>query len=198
MKNLKFIVLSLVLFSFISHENLHAHCDGEDGPVVIAAKKALEEENINLVLIWVQKKDENAVRDVYEKTIHVRKLDPAAKDIADSYFFDTVVRLHRMGEGAPFTGVKPAGYNNDPSVQAADRTIDESSLKNLYKMLTDELHTGLHSAYEEVESLKKFDKNDTEAGRKYVAAYVNFLHYVEGIYKAAQSENNHGLENHKH
>jgi hypothetical protein len=93
----------------------YAHCDGEDGPVVTSAKKALDEENVNLVLIWVQPDDEQAIKDAYAKTLSVRKLDPSAKELADKYFFDTVVRVHRMGEGASFTGVKPAGFNNDPS-----------------------------------------------------------------------------------
>jgi hypothetical protein len=182
-----FIIL-LVMFLLTYQKDLSAHCDGEDGPVVTSAKKALEDENVNLVLVWVQKNDEQAVIEAYDKTIAVRKLAPSARELADKYFFETVVRLHRMGEGAPYTGIKPAGYNNDPSVKAADRTVEGSQLKDLYTLLTEEIHNGLHSVYEEVEALKSYDKNDVEAGRKYVAAYVKFLHYAEGIYKAAKTE----------
>jgi hypothetical protein len=190
------VILSLVLFPF--QPELSAHCDGEDGPVVIAAKKALDEENVNYVLVWVQKEDEKDIIEAYDKTIAVRKLDPSAKELSDKYFFDTVVRLHRMGEGASFTGVKPAGYNNDPSVKAADNTLEGSKLTELYKLLTEEIHNGLHAAYERVESLKDYDRNNVEAGREYVAAYVHYLHYVEGIYKAAKIEGGHGNEEHKH
>jgi hypothetical protein len=197
MKKLKIFCLYVMIFLLALSPDILAHCDGEDGPVVTAAKKALDEENVNLVLIWVQKADEQDIIEAYNKTISVRKLDPSARELADKYFFDTVVRLHRMGEGATFTGVKPAGYNDDPSVRAADRVVDGSPLTEVYKMLNSELHKGLHAAYERVESLKDFDKNDTEAGREYVAAYVNFLHYVEGIYKAANFESS-GDENHKH
>jgi hypothetical protein len=191
------MLLMFFLFSFSIQENLYAHCDGEDGPVVTAAKKALDENNVNLVLIWVQQKDEQDIRNAFDRTLYVRKLDPSAKELADKYFFETVVRLHRMGEGAPYTGIKPAGYNNDPSVKAADKTIEGSHLKNLYSMLSEELHNGLHNAYEKVEALKVYDKNDVEAGRRYTASYVNFLHYVEAVYKAAHFENN-NHENHKH
>ena len=52
-----------------------AHCDGLDGPVVTAAQKALESGNVNPVLIWVQKKDEQTIKDAFQKTLAVRKLD---------------------------------------------------------------------------------------------------------------------------
>jgi hypothetical protein len=188
MKNVSIFIFLLITLSLAFQKDLSAHCDGEDGPVVTSAKKALEDENVNLVLVWVQKNDEQAVIEAYDKTIAVRKLAPSARELADKYFFETVVRLHRMGEGAPYTGIKPAGYNNDPSVKAADRTVEGSQLKDLYTLLTEEIHNGLHSVYEEVEALKSYDKNDVEAGRKYVAAYVKFLHYAEGIYKAAKTE----------
>src|SRR5512139_1003848 len=78
----------------------YAHCDGLDGPVVIAAKNALETENVNLVLIWVQKKDEAEIRKVFQRTLAVRKLNSEAKELADMNFFETLVRIHRAGEGA--------------------------------------------------------------------------------------------------
>jgi hypothetical protein len=49
-----------------------AHCDGMDGPVVKAAQKALETGNVNLVLIWVQKKDEDEIKKAFQKTLAVR------------------------------------------------------------------------------------------------------------------------------
>ena len=82
-----------------------AHCDGLDGPLVKAAQKALETGDVNLVLIWVQKKDEAEVRQAFQKTLTVRKSSAQAGELADRYFFETVVRLHRAGEGAPYTGL---------------------------------------------------------------------------------------------
>lgn len=199
---MKKINLAVCLFIFVIFYSgtSFAHCDGEDGPVVTAAKKALDEKNVNLVLIWVQKDDEQSIIDAYNKTLSVRQLNPSAKELADKYFFETLVRIHRMGEGAPFTGLKPVGFNNDPSVLQADKTIETNSLKELYTLLSEQVHNGLHNAYEKVETLKNYDKNDVDAGREYVAAYVNFLHYAEGIYKAAgkTGHNHESAENHNH
>ncbi|HZD40652.1 MAG TPA: DUF6448 family protein, partial [Terriglobales bacterium] len=86
-----------------------AHCDGLDGPVVKAAQNALQTGNVDLVLIWIRPKDEKEIRTAFQKTLAVRQLNPQARELADMYFFETLVRVHRAGEGAPYTGLKPPG-----------------------------------------------------------------------------------------
>jgi len=92
-----------------------AHCDGLDGPVVKAAQRALETRNPALVLIWVQEEDEREIQTAFEQTLAVRELSPQAKALADRFFFETLVRVHRAGEGAPFTGLKLAGRDHAAS-----------------------------------------------------------------------------------
>ena len=70
-----------------------AHCDGLDGPVVKAAKNALQTGNVNLVLIWVQQNDEPEIRAAFQQTLLVRKQSPEAQALADQFFFETLVRV---------------------------------------------------------------------------------------------------------
>jgi hypothetical protein len=170
----------------ISAQEVSAHCDGLDGPVVKAAKKALETENVNLVLIWVRKESENEIKSAFQKTLDVRKLSPEAKEMADLYFFETLVRLHRQGEGAPYTGLKPAGRDLGPAIPAADESIEEGSAEKLLKLLTDEVHKGLHQYFQEVISKKNYNLNDIDAGREFIEAYVVFVHYVERLYESTK------------
>ena len=100
----RFMAASVAFLALIWNKPLAAHCDTLDGPVVAAAWRALDSGNINLVLIWVQKKDETEIRNHFQKTVAVRKLNAQVKDLADMYFFETLVRLHRAGEGAGYTG----------------------------------------------------------------------------------------------
>ena len=104
-----------------------AHCDGLDGPVVAAARSALDNGNPNPVLIWVQPKDEGEIRAAFAEALDVRKLGPKAKAMADTYFFETLVRLHRAGEGAPYTGLKPAGRDLGPAIPLADKAVASGS-----------------------------------------------------------------------
>ena len=101
-----------------------AHCDTLDGPVVIDARTALEKADITPVLKWVKAADEQELRAIFAKTLAVRKLDPAAKELADTYFFETLVRVHRAGEGAPYTGLKAAGTVPAPIVKA-DQSLEK-------------------------------------------------------------------------
>jgi hypothetical protein len=163
-----------------------AHCDTLDGPVVSAARKALDTGNPNLVLVWVQKKDEAEIRNAFQRTHNVRKGGGEAKELADMYFFETLVRVHRAGEGAGYTGLKPAG-TVEPPVAAADKAIETGKLQGLAKVIFDRTEKGLHGHFEQVMAKKTYDPNDVEAGRAYSSAYVEFVHYAERLYDAAET-----------
>src|SRR6185503_10023888 len=143
-----------------------AHCDTLDGPVVSAGRKALDSGNVNLVLVWVQKEDERDIRDAFQKARSVRVSGGQAKDLADAYFFETLVRVHRAGEGAPYTGLKPAG-TIEPPVAAADKAIESGNLGGLAKLISDRTENGLHGHFEQVMAKRKYNPNDVEAGRAY-------------------------------
>jgi Family of unknown function (DUF6448) len=176
----------LVTVGLHTPPRVSAHCDGLDGPVVRAARKALEAGNVSLVLIWVQEKNEAEIKGAFQKTLAVRKLSAEAQELADMYFFETLVRLHRAGEGAPYTGLKPAGRDLDPAIPAADKALEDGAAEALLKLLTSTLHNGILEQFKQALAKKNFGKDDIRAGREYVEAYVTFIHYVERLYEAAQ------------
>ena len=157
-----------------------AHCDTMDGPVIKDAKLALDGNNINYALKWIQAADEPELKEAFALAIKVRKQGQDAKTLADRYFFDTLVRLHRMGEGVGFTGVKPAGTPVDERILAADRAIEAGNLTPLAGKVPEEMKHELHILFDRVMALKNFDVNDVKAGREYVAAYVSFFKFAEG------------------
>jgi Family of unknown function (DUF6448) len=168
----------------IATTSAFAHCDSLDGPVVKAAQRALDTGNVNLVLIWVQPTDEPEIRAAFSKTLNVRALGEQARELADRYFFETLVRIHRTGEGASYTGLKPAGGDIGPAIPAADEAIRERSLGPLLKLLTTSLEQGLRAHFDEAMATKEFRPEDVIAGRRYVQAYTEFVHYVERLYEA--------------
>ena len=163
-----------------------AHCDTLDGPVVAAARKALDTGNVNLVLIWVQKKDDAEIRKHFEKTVAVRKAGGPAKELADMYFFETLVRIHRAGEGAGYTGLKPAG-KIEPPIAAADKSLESGKLQEVAQLIMKRMEQGLHRNFEAMMKKKKYSPNDVAAGRAFASAYVEYTHYVERLYDAAET-----------
>jgi hypothetical protein len=159
-----------------------AHCDGLDGPVVKAAQWALETRNPAFALIWVQENDEREIRSAFEQTLAVRELSPQAKTLADRFFFETLVRVHRAGEGAPFTGLKPAGRDLGPAIPAADEAVRAGSVEPVRQLLTDAVQNRLREEFAQVMATRTFKADDLAAGRAYIKAYVEFIHFVEGLY----------------
>ncbi|TQM57950.1 DUF6448 family protein [Humibacillus xanthopallidus] len=159
---------------------VQAHCDTAEGPAVTDGRKALETGNINYALKWVPADGEAEVRDVFDKVLKVRGLGPVAADVADRLFLETLVRVHRMAEGAGFTGIQPAGTRIDPVVEAADEAIASGSDADLLLMVAPERRIELHRRFQAALGLRDFDVDDLEAARRYIAAYVSFFTYTEG------------------
>ena len=165
-----------------------AHCDGLDGPVVAAARKALESGDPNSVLIWVQAKDEAEVRRAFAETIAVRKVNAEARALADRYFFETLVRIHRAGEGAPYTGLKPAGRDLGAAIPRVDKAVASGTDAELATFAAKEVERGIHQKFADLQRKRDFRPDDLAAGREYVASYVTFVHYIEGLHQAAGRE----------
>jgi len=169
-----------------------AHCDTLDGPVVQAAKKALENGDITPVLKWVKKENEAEVRDAFHKTLAVRGKGPEARELVDRDFFETLVRLHRAGEGAPYTGLSKEPV--EPIIAAADQALEKGAADHLLKQVTDAVAKGIRQRFTQTMERKKQAEESIEAGREFVEAYVDFTHYVERLHLDASGTVEHGKE----
>jgi hypothetical protein len=193
------MLLILFLLTLVYNSKVFAHCDGIDGPVVNAAIAALQNKDVNLVLIWVQKADEEEVIKAFANTLKVRELSQEAEELADKYFFETVVRLHRSGEGEPYTGLKPAGRDLGPVIPLADHSIEIGSVDELNELIIHSASEKLSHSFDKVNSLKNYD--DVAEGREFVEAYVQFIHYAEKLYELISHFEGHSAnstEIHKH
>ena len=167
-----------------------AHCDTLDGPVIQDARKAIEAKDITPVLKWVKPKDEKAVRAAFRKVLATRAKNPEA---AEHSFFATLVKIHRAGEGAPFTGLKPAGAV-EPAVAEADKALASGSSDALVKLVTDDVAAGIRKRYERAAAAYPHKDESVAQGREFVEAYVEFTHYVERLHEDATGKGAHGAQ----
>ena len=165
---------------FVSRDAI-AHCDTMDGPVITEAKQALEKGEITPVLKWVKNEAEPEIKAAFQKAVAVRSKGAEAKELADTYFFETLVRVHRAGEGAPYDGIKPAGTEVEPGIEAADKALATGSVDGLVNEMTDAVARGIRERFTHALEAKKHKDESVEAGREYVEAYVIFIHYVERL-----------------
>lgn len=185
------LIFMMILGSmFFFTKSIYAHCDTLDGPVVETARKALASGDVTPLLKWVAGDDEQMIRTAFQKTLDVRKLGAQARDLADMYFFETLVRIHRAGEGAPYTGLKP-GTAVDPAVALADKALETGSVDKLVNILTDATAKGIRERFHRALEAGKHADESVAAGREFVEAYVIFTHYVEGLHTMIKSETGH-------
>lgn len=155
-----------------------AHCDTMDGPVVADARRALDAGDIAPVLKWIPAASEPGLRAAFGDVMRVRALGADARALADLHFFETLVRIHRAGEGEPYEGLKPAG-SIDPVIAAADRSLASGSIEELSGELASSLRAEIEARFAEAARLKAGSENSPEAGRRFVEAYVAYMHFVE-------------------
>ena len=188
-----FINRIVTLLAALKPVTVQAHCDTAEGPAVKDGRKALETGNINYALKWIPADGEAEMRDVFEKALKVRTLGAEAAELADRLFLETMVRIHRMGEGVGFTGIQPVGAQIDPVVKAADEAIALGSDTDLLPMVPQERRAELDKRFRAALAIKDFDVDDVAGARRYIAAYVSFFKYAEG-----EDHDHHGQEGHGH
>lgn len=178
--------------SFVLAAGALAHCDSTRGPVIPEAKAALEKGDITPILKWVKMENEEEVKTAFAKAVAVRSMGPEARELADRYFLETLVRLHRAGEGAPYTGIKDEPV--EPIVAIADQALAEGSAEEMINKISGHLAEEIRAKFNRALESKRNKDRSVEAGREFVEAYVEYVHYVEGIHAAIMSPGAHHTE----
>ena len=192
------VAAMVMILTLATAGNALAHCDSLDGPVVNLARQALDKGDVKIILPWVAAEKEGEIRKAFDLAMAVRGKGAKEKELADMYFFETLVRVHREGEGAPYTGLKPAGLDLGPAIPAADQALESGNPGPLLKLVDGKIHEGIHKYYMEAKERKAHAGESVEAGRAYVQAYVPYLHFVERLYAAASTPVAHGAEEGAH
>ena len=184
MKIYKTILTTLsvfVLLNAVYVGNASAHCDTLDGPVVATARIALDKGDVTPLLKWVRPEQEKKIQAAFQKTLAMRVKGAEVKEFAEMYFFETLVRIHREGEGAPYTGLKP-GEAVDPAVALADNALVNGNVDKLVNVLSNAMANGIRKRFQHAFETQKHADDSVAAGREFVESYVIFTHYVEGLH----------------
>ncbi|MDD1678839.1 MAG: DUF6448 family protein [Methanomicrobiales archaeon] len=163
-----------------------------------ACRKALESGNVNYALIWIPEESEPELKAAFDRTFRARKEGREIQEIADDWFFETAIRLHRAGEGEPYTGLKPAGLDEGPVVPRAERAISAEDPADPIQFILHTVEEDLQNRFKHVMNTKKYDVNDVRAGRAFIQAYINFVVYAHHLYLSVTSGGGHKKGGHNH
>lgn len=169
-----------------------AHCDTKSGPVAVDARKALANKNFETVAIWVGQEQHKDLRAAFDQAIDVYQMGGKAKALAEQYFMETAVRLHRAAEGMPYTGLKPAQPLPE-DIAKAEKALKTGNLEPVTDLLTAEMKQKMQHLLQQARSAGQNKDKSLEAGRKWADAYVKYIIYVHGLYKTIQAGPAHGV-----
>jgi hypothetical protein len=164
------------------------HCDSLDGPVVTAARQALERGDVQRVLAYVSERGEPELRRAFDLAVKARSLGPDAAAVADRWLFETAVRLHRAGEGAAFTGLKPAGLDVGPVIPAAERALESGSPIRLVEVLCGIVRDQVGRRHAHAMQAKQRSGEGLSAAREYVEAALGLQVWAHGVYRQAMTD----------
>ena len=173
----------------LSAGTARAHCDTAAGPVIPEAKAALEQGDVTPLLKWIKPDNEAEIQAAFAKAVAVRGQSPEARELADLYFLETLVRVHRAGEGAPYAGIKDEPVK--PIVALADGALASGSADEMVQKITGHVAGAIREKFEKALETRKYQNDSVEAGREYVEAYVAYMHFVEGIHAAVMPAGGH-------
>lgn len=168
------------------------HCDSMSGPVVTAAREALDAGNVEIVLPYVHAENEGEVRRAFARVLPLRAVSPEVAGVADQWFFENVVRVHRAGERAPYTGLKPAGTDEGPVIPLAEKAIAAGSVEELHTFLDAALRSALQDRLAAVTRTAGEMDGTVRKARAHVEAMLGFEVYSHHLYQAIRSPAEHG------
>jgi hypothetical protein len=169
-----------------------------DGPVVTAARKALDASDVDLILPFVHAAGEAEVRDAFDRAVKARALGSEAEDVADRWFFETAVRVHRAGEGAPYTGLKPAGLDVGPVIPAAERALESGSPDELIDVLCASVREQVIDRHQRAMTLEARAGESVDAAREHVEAMLGLQVWAHSVYKQVMADPHAHLSGHDH
>jgi hypothetical protein len=186
------VLAAFALLATLTTSKALAHCDRENGPVAMAAKEALKTQDFNKIAIWVGEEQEKELKSKFQQSLKVYQKGGNSQELAEDYFMENAVRLHRAAEGMPFTGLKPA-KPAAPDIQAAEKALQTGNLEPVMKMFSEAMEDEATRWFQRALEAKKQKDQSLEAGRKWADRYVMYIVYLHKLHQTIEKGPPHGV-----
>jgi len=167
--------------------------NSENGPVIIAAKKALETGNPNYVLIWVPEESENTLKNLLEKTFCERSTRKNIQNRGIDWYFESVNRLHFTCRWPHCPGMTSDGSDMKMIVSMVERAFETGNCEEICGVLPIAHTAEVKLRFHNVMNKRNYTVDDIAAGRAYVSAFIAFIAYLHNLSSVNPEESDHTL-----
>jgi len=167
---------------------IYAHMETLESPMVKEAQVALDNGNVTPTLKWVNKEREAEVKIAFKKALDERTKNPTTKRRADMDFFETLARIHHECEGTGYATLKPGWAQLNTAVVVARESLDSGSPEELLDVIGNDVAAGLRKRFVNLMEKRAHENDSMEAGREFVKAWSEYVHYAERLYNDATAE----------
>jgi hypothetical protein len=161
--------------------NMPKYPDEMQGPVVKAAKMALETGNVNYILIWLPEESENTLKNLLEKTCCTRSSRMNMKNRAYDWYFEMVNRFFNIGRPRDNLTIR-GGLAEKPLDLKVDKAIESGNFEEIRDIIPVTHEADAKQRFLHVMNMRNYPVNNIAEGRAYVSAFFDFNRYMHDLY----------------
>lgn len=156
----------------VSYNSVH------NGPVMSAAKKALETGKAHHILIWIPEASENTLKNLLEKACCERRIQTDGYDHIIDWYFATVRRFHSVGYGPRNLNISLKTLEEKTIISLVERACESGNFEEIAMVIPDIPAGELRQQFNDVMKKRNYDVENIAAGRVYVSEFTDFIAFV--------------------
>jgi hypothetical protein len=166
----------------ISRNNVH------NGPVMRAAKMALETGNADHILIWVPEESENTLKNLLEKTCCERTTQRKARNHSIEWYLQTINRLHSEYYRPHDLNISTKTPEERKTILLVERACETGNFDEIATVMQITSDEEIRQRFNDVLNKSNYDMDNIAAGRAYVSAFTDFIACINSLRSGSRRE----------
>jgi hypothetical protein len=155
--------------------------NSENGPVIRAAKMAMETGNASYILIWLPKEAENTLKNLLERTYCENRTRKNTQNHSIDWYFKSVNRLHSRYGWPDYPGMKFKETDEETIALMVERAFESGNFEEINSIIPLNHSGDARERFHKVMMKRNYSVDDIAAGRVYVSAFIAFIVYLHNL-----------------
>lgn len=159
-----------------------------NGPVMRAAKMALETGNVDYILIWVPEESANTLKNLLEKTCCERTTRRKARNHSVEWYMQTINRLHSEYFRPHDLNISTKTAEERRTILQVEKACETGNFDEIATVMQVTSDEEIRRRFNEVLDKSDYDVDNIAAGRAYVSAFTDFIACVNSSRSGSRRE----------